>query len=47
MPYASKAQRAKFHVREKQGKIDPKTVAEFDQASKGKRLPEHVKPKKK
>ena len=45
MPYKSDAQRKKFHVLEKEGKISHKTVAEFDRASKGKKLPEHVKPK--
>lgn len=43
MPYKSDAQRKKFHVLEKQGKISPKVVEEFDQASKGKKLPEKVK----
>lgn len=42
MPYASNAQRKKFHVLEREGKISPATVDEFDQASKGKKLPEHV-----
>lgn len=46
MPYKSKAQRAKFHVLEKQGKINPATVAEFDRASKGKKLPQRVRKKK-
>lgn len=40
MPYASDAQRRFFHTdtARKQG-ISAKTVAEFDRASKGKRLP--------
>lgn len=41
MPYASEAQRRKFHA-------DPKLqkyTAEFDAASKGKKLPERVHPK--
>jgi hypothetical protein len=46
MPYASNAQRKKFHVLEKQGKISHRKVKEFDRASKGKHLPEHVKKKK-
>lgn len=46
MPYKSDAQRKKFHVLEEQGKISPKVVNEWDQASKGKKLPEKVKPKK-
>lgn len=45
MPYKSDAQRKKFHVLEKQGKIPHKVVAEFDAASKGMKLPEHVKSK--
>ncbi len=47
MPYKSKAQAAKFHEMEKEGKISPKTVKEFDKASKGKKLPETVPTKKK
>jgi len=46
MPYKSDAQRRKFHAMEKKGEIDPKTVKEFDEASKGKKLPEKA-PKKK
>lgn len=42
-PYVSDSQRKMFHVLEKQGKIEHKTVAEFDSASKGKKLPDHVK----
>lgn len=45
MPYKSDAQRKKFHVLEKEGKISPKVVEEYDQASKGKKLPEKVKKK--
>jgi hypothetical protein len=47
MPYKSQAQRRKFHAMEKRGEIDRETVEEFDEASKGKKLPEHVKPKRK
>ena len=47
MPYKSAAQRRLFHYKESQGEISKKTVDEFDQASKGKKLPEKVKPKKK
>lgn len=47
MPYKSEAQRGKFHILEKEGKISKKTVEEFDKASKGKKLREKVKPKKK
>lgn len=46
MPYKSDAQRRMFHVLEKQGKISRKTLLEYDKASKGKDLPEHVKKKK-
>lgn len=47
MPYKSAAQRAKFHILEKQGKISPAVVNEFDQASKGLKLPKKVTSKKK
>jgi hypothetical protein len=46
MPYRSEAQRKKFHSLLKQGKISAKVVAEFDKASKGKKLPKRIKPKK-
>jgi len=46
MPYKSAAQRRYFHAAEAQGKISPATVAEFDQASKGKKLPERKGSKK-
>ena len=39
MPYVSEAQRGKFHVLEKEGKIAPKVVAEFDSATKEMKLP--------
>jgi hypothetical protein len=42
-PYASDAQRGKFHAMEARGEISPKVVKEFDQASKGKKLPEKIK----
>lgn len=44
-PYVSKKQRAKFHQLLKEGKISAKTVAEFDAASKGMKLPERVSKK--
>jgi hypothetical protein len=47
MPYVSNAQRKKFHAMLKRGEISAKTVREYDKASKGKKLPEHVKKKKK
>lgn len=43
MPYKSDAQRKFFHAAEDRGDISPKVVDEFDKASKGKQLPEHVK----
>jgi hypothetical protein len=43
MPYKSEAQRRFFHAAESRGEISPKTVKEYDTASKGKRLPEKVK----
>ena len=46
MAYKSDAQRRKFHQLAKEGKISQATVDEFDKASKGKKLPERVKPKK-
>jgi hypothetical protein len=45
MPYKSRAQQAKFHILEKQGKISHATVDEFDQASKGLDLPKRVRPR--
>lgn len=46
MPYASDAQRRFFHAAESRGDISPKTVREFDRASRGKDLPERKKQKK-
>lgn len=46
MPYKSDAQRRKFHALLNRGAISAATVAEFDAASKGKKLPERVKPKR-
>lgn len=46
MPYRSDAQRKKFHAMEARGEISKKVVKEFDQASKGKKLPARVMPKK-
>lgn len=43
MPYKSDAQRRYFHYAESKGEISSKVVKEFDKASKGKSLPEHVK----
>lgn len=41
-PYVSDAQRGKFHAMEDRGEISHATVKEWDKASKGKNLPEHV-----
>lgn len=46
MPYKSSSQRRKFHALLREGKISAKTVAEYDKASKGMKLPERVTPKK-
>lgn len=43
MPYKSSAQRRFFHAAEQRGEISPKTVAEYDKASKGNKLPEKVR----
>jgi hypothetical protein len=43
MPYSSDAQRRFFHAAEARGDIKKSTVDEFDKASKGMKLPEHVK----
>ena len=40
MPYVSNAQRRLFHAKEERGEISPEVVNEFDQASKGMKLPE-------
>ena len=45
MPYKSQAQRGKFHELEREGKISPAVVKEFDKASKGMKLPKRL-PKK-
>lgn len=41
--YKSQAQRRYFHAAEDRGEIKPSVVHEFDEASKGKKMPEHVK----
>lgn len=46
MPYVSNAQRRLFHAKEARGEISSATVDEFDQASKGMKLPERVGKKK-
>ncbi len=47
MPYKSEAQRRKMHAMKSRGEISPKTVREFDKASKGKKLPKKVKKRRK
>jgi hypothetical protein len=42
VPYASEAQRRKFHALLAQGKLSAKVVQEWDDASVGLKLPEHV-----
>ncbi|HNJ38407.1 MAG TPA: hypothetical protein PL071_10390 [Nitrosomonas sp.] len=42
MPYKSDAQRRLFHHLLSKGKIKKETVEEFDKASKGKNLVEHL-----
>lgn len=43
MPYQSRAQQRKFHALLREGKIDAETVKEFDDVSKGLKLPDRVK----
>jgi len=45
MPYASEAQRRKFHAMESRGEISRSVINEFDKASKGMKLPEKKKKK--
>jgi hypothetical protein len=45
MPYKSNAQRRKFHSLLEKNEISKTVVDEWDKASKGKKLPERVKPK--
>jgi hypothetical protein len=47
MPYKSKAQERAMHAKAERGEIPASTITEFDKASKGKKLPERAKPKKK
>jgi hypothetical protein len=46
MPYKSQAQRGYFHTKAGMKKVGAAVVAEFDAASKGKRLPKKVKKRK-
>jgi ribosomal protein L34E len=45
MPYKSRAQQRLFHHLVSQGKLAPEVAAEYDDASKGKKIPEYVKRK--
>lgn len=47
MPFKSNKQRAYMHAAADRGEIPQKTVAEFDQASKGMDLPQYSSPQKK
>jgi hypothetical protein len=46
MPYKSEAQRRKLNQLAKEGKISEEKVNEFNEASKGMKLPERLTPKK-
>jgi hypothetical protein len=45
-PYKSKAQAAYFHAHKKELERKGVNVKEWDQSSKGKKLPQHVKKRK-
>lgn len=45
MPYRSRAQQRLFHHLVSQGKLAPEVAEEYDEASKGKRIPQYVKRK--
>jgi hypothetical protein len=47
MPFKSAAQRRKFAELLVQGKISPETFEEWNRETGSKKLPDHVKPKKK
>jgi len=47
MPFKSQAQRRKFAQLLVEGKISPKTYEEWNRETGGRRLPDHVKKKKK
>ena len=47
MPFKSKAQRRKFAELLVKGKIKPETYEEWNRETGGKKLPEHVRGKKK
>jgi hypothetical protein len=45
MPYQSRAQQRLFHHLVSQGKLAPEVAEEYDEASKGKKIPQYVKRK--
>lgn len=47
MPYKSKAQAAYFHTHKKELAKQGVNIKEWDNASRGKKLPQHVAKKKK
>ena len=47
MPYVSQAQAAYFHIHKKELESKGVDVSEWDESSKGKKLPEHKTKKKK
>lgn len=46
MPFKSEAQRKFFHAAQDRGDIPQSTVKEYDEKSKGKKLPEKLHPSK-
>lgn len=46
MPFKSAAQRRKFAQLLVEGKISPQTFEEWNRETGGRKLPEHVKPRK-
>lgn len=46
MPYQSRSQQRAFHAKLNRGEISESTVKEWDEASKGKKLPDRLPPKK-
>ena len=46
MPYKSKAQERAMNAKAERGEISQRVVDEFNRASKGKKLPERAKSKK-
>jgi hypothetical protein len=47
MPFKSKAQRRLFYAKAARGEISAQEVAEWEKATKSKKLPERIKKKKK